>query len=116
VAAFRKRAGSDLIVLSRFNQIELLQGAKDLEISSLSANFGTSSKNIFVGDELFAEAAAGSTRQHEILFCGSAAKTDFDGQAKGGRRSLQNLFLIAITIGNWKSRFVWFGLLIRGSC
>src|SRR5512139_2257580 len=31
VATFRKRVGSDLIVLSRFNQLELLQGAKDLK-------------------------------------------------------------------------------------
>ena len=31
VAAFRKRVGSDITVLSRFNQLELLQGAKDLK-------------------------------------------------------------------------------------
>ena len=29
VTAFRKKVGSDVVVLSRFNQIELLQGVKD---------------------------------------------------------------------------------------
>jgi predicted nucleic acid-binding protein len=31
VAAFRKKVGPDVTVLSRFNQLELLQGAKDLK-------------------------------------------------------------------------------------
>ena len=30
VAAFRKRVGSDVTVLSRFNQLEIVQGAKNL--------------------------------------------------------------------------------------
>jgi predicted nucleic acid-binding protein len=67
VAAFRKRVGSDITVLSRFNQLELLQGAKDLKEWKVLEDY--------LSTQVYLEASAGTWRE--------AARIYFDLRRKG---------------------------------
>jgi predicted nucleic acid-binding protein len=67
VTAFRKRAGSDLTVLSRFNQLELLQGAKDLKEWQMLEDY--------LATQIYLEASAGTWKE--------AARIYFDLRRKG---------------------------------
>jgi len=67
VAAFRERTGSDLIVLSRFNQLELLQGAKDLKEWRMLEDY--------LVTQIYLEASADTWRE--------AARIFFDMRRKG---------------------------------
>jgi len=66
-AAFRKRIGSDLIVLSRFNELELLQGAKDLREWKMLEDY--------LATQIYLEAAADTWRE--------SARIYFDLRRKG---------------------------------
>ena len=67
VAAFRERTGSDLIVLSRFSQLELLQGAKDLKEWPMLEDY--------LVTQIYLEASADTWRE--------AARIFFDMRLKG---------------------------------
>ena len=67
VAAFRKRVGSDITVLSRFNQLELLQGAKDLKEWRMLEDY--------LSTQVYLEASADTWRE--------AARIYFDLRRKG---------------------------------
>ena len=67
VAAFRKKVGSDLTVLSRFNQLELLQGAKDLKEWQVLEDY--------LATQVYLEASADTWRE--------AARIYFDLRRKG---------------------------------
>jgi hypothetical protein len=66
-AAFQQEVGSDLVVLSRFNQLELLQGAKDLREWKLLEEY--------LATQIYLEAAAETWRE--------AARIYFDLRRKG---------------------------------
>ncbi len=67
VEAFRKKVGSDVTVLSRFNQLELLQGARDLKEWQLLEDYLTT--------QVYLEASADTWRD--------AARIYFDLRRKG---------------------------------
>ncbi len=67
VAAFRKRVGSDITVLTRFNQLELLQGAKDLKEWQVLEDY--------LSTQVYLEASADTWRE--------AARIYFDLRRKG---------------------------------
>jgi hypothetical protein len=67
VAAFRKRVGSELTVLSRFNQLELLQGSKDSREWQVLDEYLTT--------QIYLEASTGTWRE--------AARIYFDMRRKG---------------------------------
>ena len=67
VEAFRQRVGSEMYVLTRFNQLELLQGAKDLREWTVLEDY--------LGTQLYLEA---STRTWT-----EAARIYFDLRRKG---------------------------------
>jgi predicted nucleic acid-binding protein len=67
VAAFRKKVGSDLVVLSRFNQLELLQGAKDLREWQMLEDY--------LATQIYLEASADTWRE--------SARIYFDLRRKG---------------------------------
>jgi predicted nucleic acid-binding protein len=67
VTAFRKRVGSAITVLSRFNQLELLQGAKDLKEWEVLEDY--------LSTQIYLEAFAGTWRE--------AARIYFDLRRKG---------------------------------
>ncbi len=67
VAAFERFVGTDLVVLSRFNQLELLQGAKDAKEWQLLEDY--------LATQVYLEAAADTWRE--------AARIYFDLRRKG---------------------------------
>jgi hypothetical protein len=67
VAAFERFVGSDLVVLSRFNQLELLQGAKDAKEWQLLEDY--------LSTQIYLEAAADTWRE--------AARIYFDLRRRG---------------------------------
>jgi predicted nucleic acid-binding protein len=67
VAAFRKRVGSEISVLSRFNQLELLQGAKNLKEWRVLEDY--------LSTQIYLEASADTWRE--------AARIYFDLRRKG---------------------------------
>jgi predicted nucleic acid-binding protein len=67
VTAFRKKVGSDVIVLSRFNQLELLQGAKDSREWQVLEDY--------LATQIYLEASTGTWRE--------AARIYFDLRRKG---------------------------------
>jgi hypothetical protein len=67
VAAFERFVGTDLVVLSRFNQLELLQGAKDAKEWQLLEDYLTT--------QIYLEAAADTWRE--------AARIYFDLRRRG---------------------------------
>jgi predicted nucleic acid-binding protein len=67
VAAFQKRLGTDIPVLTRFNQLELLQGAKDLREWELLEDY--------LATQIYLEASASTWRE--------AARIYFDLRRKG---------------------------------
>jgi predicted nucleic acid-binding protein len=67
VAAFRKRIGSDVTVLSRFNQLELLQGAKDVREWQVLEDY--------LATQIYLEAMSGTWRE--------AARIYFDLRREG---------------------------------
>ncbi len=66
-AAFQERVGSDVYVLSRFNQLELLQGAKDSREWRILDNY--------LSTQIYLEASTGTWRE--------AARIYFDLRRKG---------------------------------
>jgi len=66
-AAFRKKVGSDVAVLSRFNQLELLQGAKDLKEWQVLEDY--------LATQIYLEASTDTWRE--------AARIYFDLKRKG---------------------------------
>jgi predicted nucleic acid-binding protein len=67
VAGFRKRVGSEVTVLSRFNQLELLQGAKDVKEWQMLEEY--------LATQIYLEASSGTWRE--------AARIYFDLRRKG---------------------------------
>lgn len=67
VAAFRKRVGSDVHVLSRFSQLELLQGCKDLKEWRVLEDY--------LATQFYLEASTGTWQE--------AARIYFDLRRKG---------------------------------
>jgi predicted nucleic acid-binding protein len=67
VTAFRQRVGSEITVLSRFNQLELLQGAKDLKEWQVLEDY--------LGTQIYLEASADTWIE--------AARIYFDLRRKG---------------------------------
>jgi hypothetical protein len=67
VAAFERFVGTDLVVLSRFNQLELLQGAKDAKEWQLLEDY--------LSTQIYLEAAADTWRE--------AARIYFDLRRRG---------------------------------
>jgi hypothetical protein len=67
VAAFERFVGTDLVVLSRFNQLELLQGAKDAKEWQLLEDY--------LATQIYLEAAADTWRE--------AARIYFDLRRRG---------------------------------
>ena len=67
VAAFRERVGSDVCVLSRFSQLELLQGSKDTKEWELLEDY--------LSTQIYLEASTGTWRE--------AARIYFDLKRKG---------------------------------
>ena len=66
-ANFRKRVGEDMVVLSRFNQLELLQGAKDKKEWQMLEDY--------LSTQIYMEASPGTWRE--------AARIYFDMRRKG---------------------------------
>ena len=66
-ANFRKRVGADIVVLSRFNQLELLQGAKDKKEWQMLEDY--------LSTQIYMEASPGTWRE--------AARIYFDMRRKG---------------------------------
>ena len=67
VAAFRKRVGSELTVLSRFNQLELLQGAKNVREWQMLEEY--------LATQIYLETSSGTWRE--------AARIYFDLRREG---------------------------------
>jgi predicted nucleic acid-binding protein len=67
VAAFQKRVGLDVVVLSRFSQLELLQGAKDSREWQVLEDY--------LGTQIYLEASTDTWRE--------AARIYFDLRRKG---------------------------------
>ena len=60
VAAFRKRVGSEVTVLSRFNQLELLQGAKNVREWQMLEEY--------LATQIYLEASSGTWREAARIY------------------------------------------------